>query len=107
MLRSLNELEGYALGAIDGDIGRVKDFLFDDEGWAVRYLSIDTRSWLSSRKVLISPIVVAAQTLDRAAEFRLHEHYRRTGYWADEVQRENPEFRPVKAAPERAVHKYT
>jgi sporulation protein YlmC with PRC-barrel domain len=58
MLRSLNELEGYAIGATDGHIGKVADFLFDDEAWVVRYLVVDTGSWLSSRKVLISPIAI-------------------------------------------------
>jgi sporulation protein YlmC with PRC-barrel domain len=58
MLRSLSDLEGYAIRATDGTIGHVKDFYFDDEDWVVRYLIVDTGSWLSSRKVLISPIAV-------------------------------------------------
>lgn len=33
MLRSLKDLRGVALRAIDGDIGKVDDFYFDDEGW--------------------------------------------------------------------------
>jgi len=31
MLRSLNEILNYVLSAEDGEIGRCKDFLFDDE----------------------------------------------------------------------------
>lgn len=58
MLRSIKDLEGYAIGATDGSIGTVVDFYFDDEAWAIRYLVIDTGSWLSSRKVLISPIAI-------------------------------------------------
>src|ERR1019366_3767518 len=58
MLRSMKDLEGYAVGATDGTIGHVKDFYFDDKSWAVRYLVVETGSWLSSRKVLISPIAV-------------------------------------------------
>lgn len=58
MLRSLNELQEYAIGATDGDIGKVKDFYFDDHDWVVRYLIVDTGSWLASRKVLISPISI-------------------------------------------------
>jgi sporulation protein YlmC with PRC-barrel domain len=58
MLRSMSDLEGYAIRATDGTIGHVKDFYFDDEDWVVRYLIVDTGSWLSSRKVLISPIAV-------------------------------------------------
>ena len=56
MLRDMNDLDGYAVNARDGAIGKVRDFYFDDEAWAVRYLIVDTGSWLSSRKVLISPM---------------------------------------------------
>jgi len=58
MLRSMKELENYAIHATDGTIGHVKDFYFDDETWVIRYLVVDTGSWLSSRKVLISPIAI-------------------------------------------------
>jgi uncharacterized protein YrrD len=58
MLRSMNELDGYAVNATDGAIGTVKDFYFDDEAWAIRYLIVETGSWLASRKVLISPISI-------------------------------------------------
>lgn len=56
MLRSIKELDNYTLRAVDGDIGKVIDFYFDDEHWAVRYLAIDTGGWLSGRQVLISPM---------------------------------------------------
>jgi hypothetical protein len=55
MLRSIKELYGDKLGASDGEIGHVKDFYFDDQNWAVRYLVADTGSWLPGRQVLISP----------------------------------------------------
>jgi uncharacterized protein YrrD len=58
MLRSMNELENYTIGATDGNIGHVRDFFFDDHLWVVRYLVVETGSWLSSRKVLISPISI-------------------------------------------------
>jgi sporulation protein YlmC with PRC-barrel domain len=58
MLRSLRDLEGYVISATDGSIGQVKDVYFDDKSWVVRYLIVDTGSWLSSRKVLISPIAI-------------------------------------------------
>lgn len=53
MLRNLKDLQGYALRATDGDVGTVKDFYFDDERWVVRYLVVETGSWLASRRVLI------------------------------------------------------
>ncbi len=58
MLRSVKDLEDYAIHATDGSIGQVKDFYFDDKAWAVRYLVVDTGTWLSGRKVLISPIAI-------------------------------------------------
>lgn len=36
----------------------VNDFYFDDESWAVRYLTVDTGGWLGGRRVLISPFSV-------------------------------------------------
>lgn len=55
MLRSINELRDYVLAAEDGEIGRCRDFLFDDRTWTVRYMVADTGKWLPQRKVLISP----------------------------------------------------
>ena len=56
MLRSMKDLDGLAVEATDGAIDHVKDFYFDNSAWVVRYLVVETGSWLSSRKVLISPI---------------------------------------------------
>jgi hypothetical protein len=58
MLRAVNDLKGYALLATDGPIGHVVDVLVDDRHWTVRYLVVDTGTWLSGRKVLISPIAL-------------------------------------------------
>jgi hypothetical protein len=58
MLHSMKDLEGYTIGATDGVIGHVKDFYFDDEAWVIRYLVVETGAWLSSRRVLISPIAI-------------------------------------------------
>jgi uncharacterized protein YrrD len=55
MLRNAYEIIGYRLGAEDGEIGRIKDFLFDDEKWTVRYFVADTGTWLTERQVLLSP----------------------------------------------------
>jgi uncharacterized protein YrrD len=58
MLRNLHDLLKYSVDATDGDIGHVKDFYFDDKAWVIRYLIVETGGWLSSRKVLISPISI-------------------------------------------------
>jgi sporulation protein YlmC with PRC-barrel domain len=55
MLRSVKQLFGNKLGASDGEIGHVKDFYFNDQNWAVRYVIAETGSWLLGRQVLISP----------------------------------------------------
>jgi hypothetical protein len=58
MLRSMKSMEDYTIGALDGIIGHVKDFYFDDESWVIRYLIVQTGEGLSRRKVLISPIAI-------------------------------------------------
>ncbi len=55
MLIKAKTLKGYKLDATDGEIGKVKEFYFDDKHWAVRYLIADTGNWLTGRLVLISP----------------------------------------------------
>jgi sporulation protein YlmC with PRC-barrel domain len=55
MLRSVKQLYGKKLGASDGEIGHVKNFYFDVQNWAVRYLVAETGTWLTSRQVLLSP----------------------------------------------------
>jgi sporulation protein YlmC with PRC-barrel domain len=55
MLQNIKQLYGDKLAALDGDIGHVKDFYFDDESWVIRYLVADTGSWLTGRLVLLTP----------------------------------------------------
>jgi hypothetical protein len=64
MLRSIKQLYGDSLRASDGEIGHIKDFYFDDQKWAVRYVVAETGSWLSGRMVLISPQVFKNFALD-------------------------------------------
>lgn len=55
MLRKAKEFKSFRLRATDGEIGKAKEFYFDDENWTVRYLVADTGNWLTGRLVLISP----------------------------------------------------
>ncbi len=55
MLYKAKTLKGYKLSSLDGEIGTIKEFYFDDRHWAVRYLVADTGNWLMDRQVLISP----------------------------------------------------
>jgi hypothetical protein len=41
MKRSIKELLGYTLQVKDGTKGSVKDFIFDEESWTIRYMKTD------------------------------------------------------------------
>lgn len=55
MKRNINGLLGYTMKGIDGEIGKVRDFYFDDETWDIRHVILKTGNWFSGRDVLISP----------------------------------------------------
>lgn len=107
MLRSMNELIGYRMSGLDGEIGEARDFLFDDSHWTVRYLVADTGNWLPGRKLIISPHWIsrfdweeskahtdltqseiekspeykASSPVNRDYEERLYDFYGRPVYW--------------------------
>lgn len=54
MLFISSVLSGFTVAASDGPIGAVKDFLFDDQTWKIRWLVVDTGSWLFGRSVLVN-----------------------------------------------------
>jgi hypothetical protein len=58
MLNSISHLKGASLGAVDGEIGEISEAYFDDQAWVIRYLVVETGSWLAGREVLISPYSV-------------------------------------------------
>jgi uncharacterized protein YrrD len=64
MLNKAKALRGYALHCLDGEMGKVKEFYFDDKHWTIRYLVADTGDWLTSRQVLISPHALDAVVRD-------------------------------------------
>jgi len=55
VLDQAKTIKGYKLNSLDGEIGKIKEFYFDDQYWAIRYLVADTGNWLTNRQVLISP----------------------------------------------------
>lgn len=67
MLQSARSLNGFVIRATDGKIGHVEECLFDDAHWTVRYLVVNTGSWLLGRRVLISPAAVTAVDRSRQA----------------------------------------
>ena len=49
MLHSLNNLQDYAIRAVDGTVGHVVDLYFDDQTWIVRYFVVETGSFTGSK----------------------------------------------------------
>lgn len=107
MKRNIKSLVGFTIGALDGEIGKVNEFYFDDESWTVRYVVVETGNWLSGRKVLISseallatdwkneifqvnltideiknsPDIDTEKPVSRQEEIKLHKHYPWRSYW--------------------------
>jgi len=63
MLFAASGLIGCAVAATDGRVGAVKDFLFDDRSWRIRWMVVDTGHWLPGRKVLIHPSAIGPLAL--------------------------------------------
>ena len=53
MLWNIQSFNGFTIEASDGHIGTVCDMLFDDANWNIRWLVVDTGTWLSGRKVIL------------------------------------------------------
>ena len=64
MLDQIKTIKGYKLNTLDGEIGKIKEFYFDDQYWAIRYLVGDTGNWLMDRQVLISPHALSGVNKD-------------------------------------------
>jgi len=58
MLHLAHKVAGAAVRGIDGEIGTLEDFYFEEDRWTVRYLLVDTGKWFSGKRVLISPMSV-------------------------------------------------
>lgn len=109
-LLSSDELDDYDIQASDGEFGHVDGFIVDDENWAIRYIVIDTKSWLPGKKVLVSPEWIESinandslvrvnltrdaikdapswdedEIITRDYETKLFNYYNRKAYWLDE-----------------------
>jgi uncharacterized protein YrrD len=53
-LRSVVEVIGYHIHALDGDIGHVENFMFDVDDWSLHYFVVDTSNWWFGKRVLIA-----------------------------------------------------
>lgn len=65
MLRTLDGLRRLALATRDMDAGIVRDVLFDDHGWAIRYVAADAGQWMFGKRVLIAPEALGEPEADR------------------------------------------
>src|SRR5262245_18606337 len=110
MLRRVRELIGCAIGAADGELGRVHDVYVEDWRWVVQYLAVETGRWTAGRHVLIcpasveriawrhrrvevaltrqlvrdSPDVDTHKPIERQHEIALYEYYGFPYYWTTE-----------------------
>ena len=106
-LRSINEVSGYRIQALDEAFGHIEQFILDDENWAIRYLVADTGNWWAGKRVLLAPSWISwvswsearvyvdldRETVRRGPEYdlsapltrkyeqELFEHYNREPYW--------------------------
>jgi hypothetical protein len=96
ILHNAKDLEKYELRARDGKIGHVRDFFFDEQQWRVRYLIVDTGTWLESREVLISP--VAIRQIDAGEETISVELTREQVQQSPSIDRDQPVSREHEAA---------
>ena len=54
-LLNTKQVGRFTIEALDGPIGHIRDFVFDDGTWLIRYLTVDTRDWWQSEsEVLLS-----------------------------------------------------
>jgi sporulation protein YlmC with PRC-barrel domain len=58
ILRDLDRFIGYSVIATDGEVGRVRNLLFDDHSWTIRYLVIAPGNWTKRREVELALAVV-------------------------------------------------
>lgn len=108
-LRSTDEVEGYHINAVDGEIGHIEKFLVDTDFWFIRYFVIDTKNWLPGKKVIVSPSWIedinwvdrevsvnmtqemiesspeyeSEEMVNREYERRLYDHYQAVTYWKE------------------------
>src|ERR1700722_110088 len=63
MLFAVSGLLGSSVVASDGEVGVVRDFLFDDKTWKMRWMAVDASPWLPGRRVFIHPSAIAPLAL--------------------------------------------
>ena len=98
---------GSSVIAADGEMGRVRNFLFDDISWTIRYLVVDVGTWHQRRNVVLpittieqpdwakrifhvrltkeqvrdSPDVDTEKPVSRQQEIAMEEYWGKMAYW--------------------------
>ncbi len=54
-LRSTQHLIGYRVCIVDGQVGRLSDFVIDDEDWSIRYVVVTVSDRFKRQTVLVDP----------------------------------------------------
>jgi len=119
MFHDLESLTGSSVSAVDGEIGSVRNFFFDDQSWTIRYLVVDVGNWLTRRSVILavsavekpdftkktfhvtltkeqvrhSPDVDSEQPVSRQQEVAMQKYFGWPAYW------EGGEFGPLSSIP--------
>jgi hypothetical protein len=107
MLWRASDIVGRRIAARDGEVGKLDDFLFEDECWIVRWMVVDTGGWLTGRQVLLPPscldarvegegafrVALSREEVERSPdladdapvtrhdELRIYDHYGWEPYW--------------------------
>jgi sporulation protein YlmC with PRC-barrel domain len=107
MKRRLDKLIGFSTETTDGLKGKVKDFIFDEDNWIVRYLELDFGSFFNEKRVILpvelidktlweeevfslnlskdaieqAPTPADKLTVSREYEMKISEFYGYQGYW--------------------------
>ena len=53
MLWGSSSIRGYPVVATDGTSGTVADFIFEDRGWTIKWLVVETGQWFSGRRLFV------------------------------------------------------
>ncbi len=75
MFHFVDQLIDYEVHAKDGLVGKVSDFLFDDQSWTVRYVVVSCERAKPRRRVLVSPLAITGPGWsDRSLHVNLDKH---------------------------------
>jgi sporulation protein YlmC with PRC-barrel domain len=127
MLHRLQTLVEHSVIATDGEIGSVRDFLFDDQTWTIHYLVVDVKRWLTREEVVLpvtaikqldwenktlhvqltkeqvrqSPDVDTKEPVSRQQEIAMQDYFGKLAYWVD---RRSPMTSSMPTGMEYPVH---